>query len=311
MKFDPLYGHNDGVNCLTYWNTIAASGSDDHTVRLWDLRTMGCINILDGFFNKRIVSICHNPRMMQQLFVACGNQVLEFDLRNLATVVSSYEPEDDSPSTTINCMCIDPEGYFVGTCNSNGNIDIFNVYTHEPTRMMNFDRTVNNIAFYRQGKNVSLMASGDLTTLYNYSMTGEKLHETVLPVLPDTEEGLVEAPVIRDICINYDENMTYVGCDDGSIRCVCPSGKDIALENYIICKPHSDSVKKVTTGKNMEGSNLVFSVGADSRMSICSKTANGRRFDQQLHVKLRNIPNSLCFVDTLTDNAVLSCSNSN
>ena len=92
MKFDPLYGHNDGVNCLTYWNTIAASGSDDHTVRLWDLRTMGCINILDGFFNKRIVSICHNPRMMQQLFVACGNQGLEFDLRNLATVVSSYEP---------------------------------------------------------------------------------------------------------------------------------------------------------------------------------------------------------------------------
>lgn len=84
-------------------------------------------------------------------------------------------------------MCIDPEGYMVGTCNSNGfvcrrfltdrNIDIFNVYTHEPTRMMNFDRTVNNIAFYRQGKkslsrgilmgSVSLMASGDLTTLYN------------------------------------------------------------------------------------------------------------------------------------------------
>ena len=88
MKFDPLYGHNDGVNCLTYWNTIAASGSDDHTVRLWDLRTMGCINILDGFFNKRIVSICHNPRMMQQLFVACGNQVLEYE-----PVGSVYEPD--------------------------------------------------------------------------------------------------------------------------------------------------------------------------------------------------------------------------
>lgn len=115
--------------------------------------------------------------------------------------------------------------------------------------------------------------------------------------------------------------MLYVGCLDGSIRCVVPQGKDIALENYIICKPHSDSVKKVgvgvrpkaqiTTGKNMEGSNLVFSVGADSRLSICSKTANGRRFDQQLHVKLRNVPNSLCFVDTLSDNMVLSCSNSN
>lgn len=61
----------------------------------------------------------------------------------------------------------------------------------------------------------------------------------------------------------------------------------------------------------MEGSNLVFSVGADSRMSICSKTANSRRFDQQLHVALQNVPNSLCFVDTLSDNMVLSCSNSN
>ena len=25
MKFDPLYVHSDGVNCLTYWNTIVAS----------------------------------------------------------------------------------------------------------------------------------------------------------------------------------------------------------------------------------------------------------------------------------------------
>lgn len=39
--------------------------------------------------------------------------------------------------------------------------------------------------------------------------------------------------------------MLYLGCLDGSIRCVVPQGKDIALENYIICKPHSDSVKKV------------------------------------------------------------------
>ena len=61
----------------------------------------------------------------------------------------------------------------------------------------------------------------------------------------------------------------------------------------------------------MEGSSLVFSVGIDRRMSICSKTANTRRFDQQLHVKLRNIPNSLCFVDTLSDNMVLSCSDNN
>lgn len=50
--------------------------------------------------------------------------------------------------------------------------------------------------------------------------------------------------------------MTYVGCEDGSIRCVCPFGKDISLENYIICKPHTDSVKKV--GLN-DAVKLIFS----------------------------------------------------
>lgn len=90
MIFTPLYGHTDGVNCVTFWNTIAASGSDDHTVRIWDLCTEHCEQVLEGYFEKRIVSICHNPRTTKQLFVACGNSILEFDTRNLSGVVSSF-----------------------------------------------------------------------------------------------------------------------------------------------------------------------------------------------------------------------------
>ena len=90
MIFSPLYGHTDGVNCLTYWNTIAASGSDDHTVRLWDLRNENCFEVIEGQFEKRIVSVCHNHRTTKQLFVACGNAIYEYDIRNLSTIVSSF-----------------------------------------------------------------------------------------------------------------------------------------------------------------------------------------------------------------------------
>ena len=90
MIFAPLYGHSDGVNCVTFWNTVAASGSDDHTVRIWDLVNERCEQVLEGYFEKRIVSICHNPRTTKQLFVACGNSILEFDVRNLNGVVSSF-----------------------------------------------------------------------------------------------------------------------------------------------------------------------------------------------------------------------------
>ena len=35
-------------------------------------------------------------------------------------------------------------------------------------------------------------------------MTGEVLHKTELPVLPDTEDEFIQPPVINDICVNYD-----------------------------------------------------------------------------------------------------------
>ncbi|CBK23879.2 uncharacterized protein [Blastocystis hominis] len=151
--------------------------------------------------------------MTRQLFVACGNKILEFDVRNTSGVVSVMESESDSVSTVINDMCIDPEGYILGSCNSAGNIDIYNVYTRETKRIMNLDRTVSTLSFYRQGKNVSLFATGDLTTVYNYSMTGELLHQSTLPVLPDIEASDIETPVVKDICMNYD------GRRDRSVRC--------------------------------------------------------------------------------------------
>ena len=45
-------------------------------------------------------------------------------------------------------------------------------------------------------------------------MTGELLHRTVLPVLPDMEDGFVEPPVINDICINYDGRHSVYGMMD-------------------------------------------------------------------------------------------------
>ena len=39
--------------------------------------------------------------------------------------------------------------------------------------------------------------------------------------------------------------MAYVGCEDGSIRCVVPTGKNRELDNFVICKPHALCIKKV------------------------------------------------------------------
>lgn len=51
---------------------------------------------------------------------------------------------------------------------------------------------------------LSIISSFRAIILIHSSMTGELLHETVLPVLPDIEDDYTEAPVIHDICVNYD-----------------------------------------------------------------------------------------------------------
>ena len=73
-------------------------------------------------------------------------------------------------------MCIDPEGYILGSCNSAGyvrmseltirNIDIYNVYTRETKRIMNLDRTVSTLSFYRQGKKYGSNSPLKLASLY-------------------------------------------------------------------------------------------------------------------------------------------------
>ncbi len=47
---DTLKGHRDSVSCLA-WDraTIVASGSDDGTARLWDLRTLRSTRCLAAF----------------------------------------------------------------------------------------------------------------------------------------------------------------------------------------------------------------------------------------------------------------------
>ena len=78
-------------------------------------------------------------------------------------------------------MCIDPEGYILGSCNSSGyllssyliirNIDTYNVFTREIKRIMNLDRTVSTLSFYRQGKKYKLGLTSNKAFPYSLQET--------------------------------------------------------------------------------------------------------------------------------------------
>ena len=55
-----LQGHTDDVNCLVVHKNILYSGSDDRTIRAWNLDTNECITALQGHTDDVRCLIVHN-----------------------------------------------------------------------------------------------------------------------------------------------------------------------------------------------------------------------------------------------------------
>lgn len=78
---EKLRGHRGSVSCLTSYDDCIVSGSEDKTVRLWDLRTRKTFKCINSCFSDAIEDVQLNPKDRNYLFVASGSQLLSFDTR--------------------------------------------------------------------------------------------------------------------------------------------------------------------------------------------------------------------------------------
>eukprot|EP00002_Diphylleia_rotans_P032349 TRINITY_DN6789_c0_g1_i2.p1 TRINITY_DN6789_c0_g1~~TRINITY_DN6789_c0_g1_i2.p1 ORF type:complete len:127 (-),score=18.39 TRINITY_DN6789_c0_g1_i2:117-497(-) len=98
---EALCGHSGPITSFSAHSNFLLSGSEDKSVRLWDLRTRKSVRRLSGI-DDEISSVAFNSLESQIVYAASGQSLCMYDLRgsdriliNSSTIQSNGHHSDD------------------------------------------------------------------------------------------------------------------------------------------------------------------------------------------------------------------------
>ncbi|KAK8800695.1 hypothetical protein WA158_000020 [Blastocystis sp. Blastoise] len=309
MHFTNWKGHQDSVTCVICDGDRAISGSEDKTIRVWDLKTETTVNCIVGVFNDAVMSVVSNPTKSHQVFAAAGKTIYEFDLRNYDVCLKEYSNCFSENDDDISQIVIDDDGHYLASADDSGSVSIYNLWTeqNEITVTDMHSNICSSVMFYREGRNVSVISGGMDFKVYNWNLEGDVLHEWSINPSQDPGTSYINPPFVTSLCKDYRSNNIFCSCGDGSLRQLLFNNNEYLQEVNTSTRPHYAACTQVLSAYNSEGTHLLIGAGDDMKISVSSNTGN-TKYDQQLHVKLRNKPNCCAFVDSSSPSSILVAS---
>eukprot|EP00947_MAST-08B_sp_MAST-8B-sp1_P005579 g5579.t1 len=118
-----LHGHKDSVNCVVGRDgdgSWLASGSDDESVRVWDLRTGRAVQRLGGVFQGAVTSVVAPPAAEARLLASGPTAVFDFDLRRADVLLNEAARVLGDDQEEINQVAMSQDRRHVAHCDDNG-----------------------------------------------------------------------------------------------------------------------------------------------------------------------------------------------
>ena len=102
MSFSFLKGHKESITCLLNHPKGLFSGSEDKTVRLWDIRCSRATKCITGDIYDEVACLSEYPQDENIICVGCDQAVFCYDLRNPGLILKTFDQ-----CITINNDCVD------------------------------------------------------------------------------------------------------------------------------------------------------------------------------------------------------------
>eukprot|EP01118_Nematostelium_gracile_P018990 TRINITY_DN8628_c0_g1_i1.p1 TRINITY_DN8628_c0_g1~~TRINITY_DN8628_c0_g1_i1.p1 ORF type:complete len:330 (+),score=48.70 TRINITY_DN8628_c0_g1_i1:40-1029(+) len=204
-----LTGHKEPILCLTtdQQQTLLASGSEDASTRIWDLRTEKSVRCLIAG-EEQVNSICFGLDG-QFMFVANGNKIHQFDLRRPEIVLRKWEKEYQVNTDEINEICLQEN--FLASCDDSGEIRVINLSDGNCKILRNAHKNICSTIRFVPNRNNQLVSGGLDSQIIHWDYLRLKPIFRFELHLQNSGAQIVNPPFVHSIDINNNGELMAAG----------------------------------------------------------------------------------------------------
>ncbi|CAD8177574.1 unnamed protein product [Paramecium pentaurelia] len=203
LKINDLYqldGHSNDVCFSSDGNTLA-SGSDDKSIRLWDVKTGQQKAKLDGH-EHYVMSVCFSP---DGNTLASGSDDKSIRLWDVKT--GQQKAKLDGHSNCVNSVCFSPDGNTLASGSEDKSIRLWDVKTgQQKAKLDGHSNCINSVCFSPDGNTLASGSDDKSIRLWDVK-TGQQKAKL---------DG--HSSYVYSVCFSPDGNTLASGSDDKSIR---------------------------------------------------------------------------------------------
>ncbi|CAO3642987.1 unnamed protein product [Mucor fragilis] len=267
-----LKGHQAPVLTVEYAKDsflgqyLLASGSEDNTCRIWDLRSK---KVLKGIKNldAPVTSIKFARKNQPYIYLSSGNKVLIYDLRSEGIIIAEPTQVYEFSNDEINSIDVNENNKFLATADDEGVVNIVDLGSHKIYKKTSKKHSsICMSAKFRAKKSWEVWSGGMDSKVYEWDFS-RGLPTNIYDMTPKEPSAtqMFNPPFVYKIATSPDGEWVAASLGDSTIQLLAPPNKKQ--------KKHLQEIR-LENGHNSMVNCLSFLTG--DKPLLISGAANGR-----------------------------------